>query len=81
MDYREERTFTIELALSATFGEDYAGEEDGYEWHRRFDEAVRPKIAQAVIAALLADGWRVTPTARGHAESERLELRVERIVR
>ena len=82
MDYREERTFTIELALGASFADDYEGDEDGYEWHRHFESVVRPKLAQAVVGALMADGrWRVTPVSRGHSESERLELRVERVIR
>ncbi|AKF05252.1 hypothetical protein [Sandaracinus amylolyticus] len=80
-DYREERTYTIELRLSASFPDDYEGEEDGYEWHARFDRVVRPRIARAVIEALMRDpGWKVTPTTRGESESERLELRVERVV-
>ena len=80
-DYREERTYTVELRLSATFPEDYEGEEDGFEWHAHFDRVVRPRIARAVIEALRAEpGWKITPTSRGQSESERLELIVERKV-
>ena len=80
-DYREERTYTIELRLSASFPDDYEGEEDGYEWHARFDRVVRPRVARAVIEALMRDpGWKVTPTTRGESETERLELLVERVV-
>lgn len=80
-DYREERTYTIELRLSATFPEDYEGEEDGFEWHAHFDRVVRPRVARAVIEALRSDpGWKITPTNRGESESDRLELTVERKV-
>lgn len=78
-DYREERTYTIELRLSASFPEDYEGEEDGFEWHAHFDRVVRPRVARAVIEALRTDpGWKITPTSRGESESDRLELTVER---
>ncbi|MDB4977019.1 MAG: hypothetical protein JWN48_5360, partial [Myxococcaceae bacterium] len=41
MPYREERELVIRLHLSAEFGEDYEGDDDGYEWYRRFDQRVR----------------------------------------
>ena len=48
-DYREERTYNVQLRLSATFPDDYEGDDDGYEWHAHFDRVVRPRIARAVI--------------------------------
>lgn len=78
-DYREERTYNVQLRLSATFPDDYEGDDDGYEWHAHFDRVVRPRIARAVIEALLeGGGWKVTPSNRGQSESEQLELIVER---
>lgn len=78
-DHREERTYTVQLRLSAAFPDDYEGDDDGYEWHAHFDRVVRPKLARAVIETLLADGgWKVTPASRGHSESDHLELLVER---
>ncbi len=80
-DYREDRTYTVQLRLSAAFPDDYEGDDDGYEWHAHFDRVVRPKIARAVIETLLADGgWKITPSNRGQSESEQLELLVERRV-
>jgi hypothetical protein len=80
-DYREERTYTVQLRLSATFPDDYEGDADGYEWHAHFDRVVRPKIARAVIDTLLADGsWKITPASRGQSESDHLELLVERML-
>lgn len=79
--HREERTYTITLHLSAEFDEDYEGDEDGLEWHRQFDRALRPRIARAVIDALRADGrFKVTPVSRGHGEEDALELACERKV-
>lgn len=81
MHYREERELTIRIRLSATFGEDYEGEEDGYEWHRAFDETIRPRILRAVLEQLTSEPrWRVTPSPRGESQSEVIELKVERIV-
>ena len=81
MTYREERSYKIEITLSAAFAEDYAGEQDGYEWHERFERVVRPRLVRAVLETLASDpGWRITPVSRGTSASDVLEVRVERIV-
>jgi hypothetical protein len=81
MTYREERTYRVEIVLSAEFGEDYEGDEDGYAWHARFDRVVRPRVVRAVLEALASDpGWRVVPASRGANASDALEVRVERVV-
>ena len=81
MPYREERSYRVEIVLSAEFAEDYEGEEDGYEWHERFERMVRPRLVRAVLESLASDpGWRVTPVTRGSSSSDVLEIRVERIV-
>lgn len=79
MRHREERAYRIDIRLAAEFDESYQGEEDGYEWHARFERVVQPRLVRAVIDALRADpGWRVTETPRG--ESDTLALTVERVV-
>jgi hypothetical protein len=81
MTYREERNYRVEIVLSAEFGEDYEGEEDGYAWHARFDRVVRPRVVRAVLEALASDpGWRVVPASRGANASDAFEVRVERVV-
>jgi hypothetical protein len=81
MTYREERSYRVEVVLSAEFGEDYEGDEDGYAWHARFDRVVRPRLVRAVLEALASDpGWRVVPASRGANASDALEVRVERVV-
>lgn len=52
MDHREERALTITLHLSATFGPDYQGDEDGYAWFLEFQHRLRPEIERAVFGAL-----------------------------
>jgi len=81
MTYREERSYRVEIVLSAEFGEDYEGDDDGYAWHARFDRVVRPRVVRAVLEALASDpGWRVVPASRGASASDALEVRVERVV-
>jgi hypothetical protein len=78
--YREERELVIRLHLSAEFGEDYEGDDDGYEWYRAFDARERPAIVNALLRALTASGdYRITPINRGLDAHEELELSVERI--
>jgi hypothetical protein len=50
--HREEKTFTITLNLSADFADDYTGEDDGFVWHERFQQMVRPQLVAAIYDAL-----------------------------
>ena len=52
MTHREEKAFTITLNLSADFADDYSGDEDGFAWHERFLQGVRPALVAAVFEAL-----------------------------
>ena len=80
MTHREERTFTIELHLRADFDEGYEGDEDGFAWHARFEEAVKPALLRAVFAALRSDpGWSVRSAPRGRDPGRVVEIDVERL--
>ncbi len=75
MTHREEKTFTITLHLSAEFSEEYVGEEDGFVWHERFQEQVRPTLVGAVSEALRAQGhFRVVAAPRGRDPELALDL-------
>ena len=79
MPHREERQFAIQLHLVAEFADDYEGDEDGYAWHERFEQELRPAVIRAVFDALRArPGWTVTAAPRGRDPSETLEIRVQR---
>jgi hypothetical protein len=81
MPYREERELVIRLHLSAEFGEEYAGDDDGFVWHREFDERVRPELVRELLRVLTkSDQYRITPINRGLDSHEELELKVERVV-
>ena len=77
MNHREEKTFTITLHLSAEFADDYAGDEDGFAWHERFQQAVRPALVTAVYDALRAHPkFRPVAAPRGRDPESALDLDV-----
>ena len=80
MDYKEEREFVIRLRLSATFAEDYQGEDDGFAWHERFDKRVRPELVRELARILTDKGhFKITPVNRGIDAHEELEMLVEHV--
>jgi hypothetical protein len=75
--YREEGQFVIRIELSAEFGDDYAGQADGYAWLEGWRARVRPRIARAVMAELRAEpGFSAVPSSRGKSPDEELEITV-----
>ena len=55
MPHREEREFQITLHLSATFSDDYVGDDDGYAWFESWDQELRPRIVRAIFDAVRSD--------------------------
>lgn len=77
MTHREERTFTISLHLSAEFAEDYAGDDDGFVWHERFQQTLRPALVAALHEALRRDPrFRAVTAPRGRDPETALDLDV-----
>jgi hypothetical protein len=75
--YREERRYRVEIELSAEFGPDYDGDDDGYAWAARWQQEVRPRLVRAVLETLAqAPGFRVTPVSRGASPEDALEVDV-----
>jgi len=75
--HREEKTFTISLHLSADFAEDYAGDDDGFVWHERFQQALRPALVAAVHEALRRDPrFHAISAPRGRDPESALDLDV-----
>lgn len=78
MQYREEKTFTIQIHLRASFEEDYEGDDDGYAWFERWKRSVLPGLVSELFSGLRKDAsWRVLPTSRGRDRDEALEISVE----
>ena len=77
MTHREEKTFTITLHLSADFADDYTGDDDGFAWHERFQQTVRPAVVTAVYDALRAHSkFRAVAAPRGRDPESALDLEV-----
>jgi len=77
MTHREEKTFTITLHLSADFDDDYAGDDDGFAWHERFQHALRPALIAAVYDALRTQPrFRAVAAPRGRDPESALDLDV-----
>jgi hypothetical protein len=75
--HREEKTFTITLHLSADFADDYAGDEDGFAWHERFQQRVRPALVTAMYDALRAQPrFKAVAAPRGRDPETALDLDV-----
>ncbi|RYZ09374.1 MAG: hypothetical protein EOO73_03500 [Myxococcales bacterium] len=73
--HREERSFSIELALVAEFDEAYEGDEDGFAWAERFDALLKPRLVAAITEALNADPrFQVRAAPRGKDPERTLEL-------
>lgn len=75
--HREEGTLTIRIELSAEFGEDYEGDDDGLAWLERFRRDVQPNVVRAVFEALRENRkLDVIPVSRGHAPDENVDVEV-----
>ena len=77
MDHREEKTFTINVRLSATFDEGYEGDMDGLVWIERFDRVIRPRLIKAVFQALRSEpSFEAIAGNRGQSPADALEVNV-----
>ncbi len=77
MPHEEERTFAIHLHLSASFSDEYEGDEDGYAWFKQFEQGLRQRLIAALVDAVRADGrWEALPAPRGRDPSHGLDLEV-----
>ena len=73
----EEGSFVVRISLSAEFGEDYEGDDDGYVWLEAWRARVRPALVRAVLAELrAAPGLEALPVSRGKNPDEELEIAV-----
>ena len=55
MPHREEREFQITLHLSASFPDDYEGDDDGFAWFETWDHELRPRVVRALFDAVRTD--------------------------
>ncbi|MBV9946545.1 MAG: hypothetical protein JOZ69_06835 [Myxococcales bacterium] len=75
--HREEGAFVVRIALSASFDEDYEGNDDGYAWLEAWREGVRPRVVRAVFEALRAEPrFSAVPASRGKNPEDEVEIDV-----
>ncbi len=75
--HREEACFVVRIDLSAEFGEDYEGDDDGYVWLERWRTHVLPRLAATVMRELRADpSFSAVPVTRGKHPDDELEVAV-----
>lgn len=75
--HREEGRFVVSIDLSAEFGEDYEGDDDGLAWLERWKASVRPRLVRAVFDALRSDpSFDAIPVSRGKDPDSELEIAV-----
>jgi hypothetical protein len=76
--HREERDFTIHLHLSASFDDEYDGDEDGYAWFEKFQSELEPELVRAVFDALRQHPrFRAVSAPRGRDPDTSLEIDLE----
>jgi hypothetical protein len=75
--HREEGRFVVRIELSAEFGEDYEGDDDGYAWLEGWRARVQPRVARTVFDQLRAEpGFSALPASRGKNPEEEIEIDV-----
>lgn len=76
--HREERDFSLIFQLCAEFDKDYTGERDGFAWHERFEQHVKPRLVAAILEVLRSDPeWEVRPAPRGRDPERALEFELK----
>ena len=75
--HREEGRFVVRIELSAEFGEDYEGDDDGNAWLETFRARVQPRLVRAVFNELRAEpGFSAVPVSRGKNPEDEIEIAV-----
>lgn len=67
----------IRIELSAEFGDDYEGADDGYAWLEKWRAGIRSRLKRAVFEALRSEpGFDAIPISRGQDPEEEIEIAV-----
>jgi hypothetical protein len=75
--HHEEARFVLRIELSAAFGEDYEGDDDGHAWLERWRARVQPRVLKAVFAELRREpGFSAVPVSRGKSPDDEVEIAV-----
>jgi hypothetical protein len=76
--HREERVFSVIFTVSSEFDDDYQGDEDGFAWHARFEEELKPRLVAAIFDAVRADpSWDAIVAPRGRDPERAIEIELK----
>jgi hypothetical protein len=76
--HREEGSFSVRVELSAEFGEEYEGDDDGNAWLERWRATVQPRLTRAIFEQLRSEpGFSAIPVSRGKSPDDALEIDVQ----
>lgn len=76
--FREEKTFVLRFSLEARFPEEYAGEEDGYAWVKRWESEIKPEILKGIFAQLRRQiDLKSYVRNRGRSAEDEIEIVIE----
>ncbi|HSN03938.1 MAG TPA: hypothetical protein VLS44_03080 [Nitrospira sp.] len=77
--YREEKTFTLQFSLEASFPDDYEGDDDHQAWTREWETRMKPDIIKVVFESLRRHpGWSAHIRNRGKSAQDEIEVALER---
>ena len=75
--HREEREFSVIFHVSSEFADDYAGDDDGFVWHERFERNLKPRLVAAIFDVLRSDPeWDSVAAPRGRDPERALEIAI-----
>jgi hypothetical protein len=76
--HREEGSFSVRVELSAEFGDEYEGDDDGNAWLERWRATVQPRLTRAIFEQLRSEpGFSAIPVSRGKSPDDALEIDVQ----
>jgi hypothetical protein len=75
--HREEREFSIIFHVSSEFDDDYTGDDDGFVWHERFEQKLKPRLVAAIFDVLRSDpDWEAVAAPRGRDPARAVEIAI-----
>jgi hypothetical protein len=76
--HREEREFSVIFQLFSEFDDDYTGDDDGFAWHERFEQRLKPRLLAAIFDVLRSDPeWEALAAPRGRDPERALEISLQ----
>lgn len=73
--FQEEKTFIFRFSLKAEFPEAYEGDQDGYQWLKEWETAMKPELLKAIFTLLRRHpDWKAHVQNRGVSPDDEIEI-------